>query len=340
MADGSAVETKVFPIRPKISRRQFFKSSSRKGAGVVLGTVMAASVVNKLTGGSSRAGDDRQREPLLKIEPKTEPKPESPPSPELSGQEEIQKLASVLFEKAFHNLSEREKEEARRLVEEMKRGLVRKTNYEGMVAATKRYEDDIRRETDKRGILPETGFGIVLIEDGGVDKVSDDDARGFAQLLPETARDYGMIVAYDWQRGGVDERVDPVKSIGVLARYLRDRKKELAQDEGLAIWSYHAGIGNVLEAVRVYLVDIWGIDIGSYGQAIKLGHDRRARQIMEQAGALIGEKQVSVHKVLFDRAVKEIVIAGLDEESELYVYKAVAAAELFDQSAKIEKFTS
>lgn len=308
--------------------------SAKSAAGVVLGTVGAASVVNKLTGGRAKAEYDKQRAPLLAIEqikPKVEPQIESLSPSELSGQGEIKKPVSVLFERVFHNLSEVDREETRKLIEEMKAGLTSRTEYAEMLKVTKQYGEEIRRETSKRDIMPEIGLGIVLIEDGGVDKISEDDARGIAQLMPNTARDYGMRVDYGWKAGGTDERTNPAESIKVMAMYLRDNKAILGGDEGLAIWSYHAGVGKVMEALRNYFMNTLGIDVGDYARAFVNQNNRELLRIQNEVGELILEHKVNVHKVLTDSAVGEIVIPTLDEESELYVYKTVAAAELFEK---------
>lgn len=182
--------------------------SAKSAAGVVLGIVGAASVVNKLTGDSAKAGYDRSKLPQLQIEAITQSVPPAK-------QEEIQKPAPILFEKVFHDLPQSEIQRIRETVNEYKRIIKAKAEYPAMLAVTKRYEDYIRAQCSGRGVLPESGIGIVFVENGGgEDKISDKDARGVAQLLPDTARDYGMRVDYNWKTGGVDERAsDPKKAL-------------------------------------------------------------------------------------------------------------------------------
>lgn len=68
-------------------------------------------------------------------------------------------------------------------------------------------------------------------------------ALGIWQLMPETARHYGLLVD-----GTVDERLDIAKSTDVAARMLRDLKKSLGTWE-LAVLAYNCGAGNVRKAI-------------------------------------------------------------------------------------------
>lgn len=304
--------------------------SAKSAAGVVLGTVGAASLANKLTGGSAKSGHDRPKLPQLVIEPVP-----------IVKQEEIQEPVPILFEKVFHDLPQSEIQRIRETVNEYKRIIRAKAEYPLMLAVTKKHEEYVRAQCSERGVLPESGIGVVFIENGGgEDKISDKDARGVAQLMPDTARQYGMRVDYGWKSGGPDERGNPQKSLQVMGMYLRDNKELFAGDEGLAIWSYHAGAGNVMSALREYFINNLGVDIGDWGHAIEIDSGRQARQIKAKVKDLIASHKVNVHQVLEDRAVKAKVVSSLDDFTETYVYQAVAAAELFDESAKIEKFTS
>ncbi len=246
---------------------------------------------------------------------------------------------AVLFDRVFHDLSQQEKQEARKIVDNYKEEIKANGRYGAMLAVTRKHEEDIRRQCSERGVLPQSGIGIVFIENGGGEDVKNlegSDARGIGQLMPDTARDYGMRVEYDWKEGGVDERAVPQKSIKVMAMYLRDNKRILADDEGLTIWSYHAGIGNVMWALRVYFMNILGVDIGDLGVAIERNNRPKADQITSKVKELIESKGVSLHLVLQDKAVQNIVLPPLNkkaqtEKTETYPYQAVAAAELFEE---------
>lgn len=68
-------------------------------------------------------------------------------------------------------------------------------------------------------------------------------ALGVWQLMPQTARQYGLIVD-----GTVDERLDIAKSTDAAARVLRDLRKSLGSWE-LAVLAYNCGSGNVRKAI-------------------------------------------------------------------------------------------
>jgi membrane-bound lytic murein transglycosylase D len=69
-------------------------------------------------------------------------------------------------------------------------------------------------------------------------------AAGPWQFMPETARQYGLVV-----NGFVDERRDYVKSTHAAARYLLNSYK-VYHDWLLVLASYNGGLGNVNKAIR------------------------------------------------------------------------------------------
>lgn len=154
-------------------------------------------------------------------------------------------------------------------------------------------------------------------------------AIGVAQFLPDTARQYGLIV-----NDVIDQRTDPVLSIDAAGRYLRDHKALFAGDEGLTVWSYHAGVGNVFRAMRVYFIDKYGEDIGDYAQTI-VDDDPRAREKVEaDAHKMMKKDKLDIHKLLSNQAVQEKVTSGLDDYSASYPPSVVAAVELLHEHEK------
>ncbi len=240
----------------------------------------------------------------------------------LKNRTESSRPETAAFDYIAHDLSQVEKGVARSIVDEMRYEVLEEhSSFDGMMAVTRKFESNIRSAAKANNIPEDLALGIVFIENGGAeDLTSPAGARGPAQLMPGTARRFGVRV--DVQ---VDERVDPTKAFGAMCQYLATMRNMFGGDAGIATWGYHAGEGNVYDALWVYFKDKERADLGNFLAATS---SEEAQAIAKAYSEKISQSKVSVHKILANEAVKSKVLNFLGDETELYPYKAVAAAEI------------
>lgn len=279
----------------------------------------------------AESGDDGSRASANLVISNESAKNPMPEGLELASSEKLQD-GHNLFDTVYHDLSDEERKHARETVDMYKDRIRAKTNYQEVHRQIPmEYKSVIEDAARAYGISVDAFLGIIAVENGGGTAVMNESsgAIGVAQFLPDTARQYGLIV-----NDVIDQRTDPVLSIDAAGRYLRDHKALFAGDEGLTVWSYHAGVGNVFRAMRVYFIDKYGEDIGDYAQTI-VDDDPRAREKVEaDAHKMMKKDKLDIHKLLSNQAVQEKVTSGLDDYSASYPPSVVAAVELLHEHEK------
>jgi len=236
--------------------------------------------------------------------------------------------AGEYFDEIFHDLSPSQKQQAQAEVAKFKERILDKPGYqEEHLDIPFQYKDIIEQTATAYGISPDTLMGLIGTENGGgTDKInSNSGARGVAQFMPHTAGDYGLKIG-----GGIDQRADPVLSIDAAGRYLRNMKALFGGDEGMALWSYHAGPGNVFTALEIYFKDVDHYDIGNYGEALQNNDAAKLQKIEREVKERITNHKLDISKLLSNPKVMEFT-ATLHDYSETYPATVVAMGQIIKE---------
>lgn len=96
--------------------------------------------------------------------------------------------------------------------------------------------DIVHQAAVSNGIEPELLTALIAVESGHVARaVSPRGAQGLMQLMPATAREYGVVDPFD-----------PRQNVAAGALYLRRLLDRFGQDKTLALAAYNAGPGAVV----------------------------------------------------------------------------------------------
>lgn len=185
--------------------------------------------------------------------------------------------------------------------------------YQASLAVVEQYANQIKSAAAEYGVPQDVAIGVAFLENGGsVTAKSPAGALGIYQLMPSTARNLGMTVS-----SKQDDRKDPEKSIDAGVSYLAGNYDKLG-DWGLATWAYHAGVGNVAKAVKIYAAEHDGIQLAGISDFGQLKN-------------YIQSRNLTADKLLSDAGVQQFTNT-LHDDSSNYPFKVAATATLFNQA--------
>lgn len=204
-------------------------------------------------------------------------------------------------------------QEAQAAIEKQKAFVSSRDAYSASLDVVSKHADEIKSTADEKGVPEDVAIGVAFLENGGSETAkSPAGAMGIYQLMPSTARNLGMTVTKS-----IDERKDPEKSIEAGVSYLATNYDQLG-DWGLATWAYHAGVGNVTKALKIYAKAHDGIALKGISDFTELK-------------AYVQSHGITVDKLLSDPAV-QVFTDKLHDDSSGYPYKVAATATLFRES--------
>jgi hypothetical protein len=185
--------------------------------------------------------------------------------------------------------------------------------YDASLAVVEKNADAIKSTAAEKGVPEDVAIGVAFLENGGSETAkSPAGALGIYQLMPATARNLGLTVTKS-----VDERKDVDKSIEAGVTYLASNYENLG-DWGLATWAYHAGVGNVSKALKIYAKANDGIELKGISDFPELK-------------AYVVSHGITVDKLLSDPSVQKFT-EKLSDDSSGYPYKVAATATLFREA--------
>ena len=315
---ANTVRSSEEPKKPGILNKQMSRRKFMEDLAIAGGIVATGGVGVKLLERGSHPAEGKSSPPAPNLVPANQMPPQNTQEQPQETQPRFRSSKAGLI---FKELPPDKRKETEEKVSLMKEVITSNPSYKEMLGVVTKWEKVIIENARRVGFPEDLALGIVFIENGGgedmINKYSK--ARGVAQLMIVTAQHYDLVV-----NNQVDERGDPAKNIRAMADYLKVMTN-LFGNPGIAVWGYHAGEGNVYAALREYFIDTVKQDPGDI---VKAPDYESAKPIQDKFKHLLEKYKPNIHQILSNPRVQSKVLSNLGDETELYVYKAVAADEL------------
>lgn len=156
-------------------------------------------------------------------------------------------LSQESFEFCGEIVPAHEPEVHSRLQREIRHALANKATTHALLSRETRYKDVIIKILRANNI-PEDFYYLAIAESGLSNLTSPRGARGFWQMMPAAAREYGLTVS-----DAIDERYDPIKSTEAACKYLHAAYREL-HNWSLVAASYNMGTPGLQRRLSVQRV--------------------------------------------------------------------------------------
>ena len=318
MAGDSKVETAYHPkLRPHMTRKTTDLRNRGAGRGATLaGLALAgtAAVGASVAGGGLKFDVDKNPTHHESIKPQNlaDVQAQSLPSEVNNGRLESDKIKGALSR-----------------IEVEKQEQVIRQNYleKGDFERVSQYEQLIKQSAEGKAPV-DLLIGLVIFESRGhADWVSDADAAGLTQMMPEIARSYGLIVGEDPE---LDERFNPELELEATVKYLVDAYKRWG-DWSLAVWEYQIGAPELYNIIQKYLnsreiyLDPLALDLDE-GQSIAL---------REKYKETISQNGITAFKLLNDAQIAAEYTGEAWNWTDTYVKGVYAAAQVYYQMKQV-----
>jgi hypothetical protein len=213
-----------------------------------------------------------------------------------------------------------EKEDFNRSVFEMRRVIEGNPSFQGMKDVTRNHANDLVNFANKHNVPPEIVLSMALIENGGAEgMVSPAGARGVLQVMPDllaqklasrnlTLDYFNKLSSKDQDAMLIDFGVENIADM-----------YKLFDDWGLAIWAHHGGQGNVYQALKVYFNEKYDANNLPPGGYVEL------RDMYKKLIGNVKKHGFNFYVVLQNPRVKKEVLEDLEDETDLYTIKTIAA---------------